>query len=441
MLRSFAKRIYDLLTSGPIKRTFKSVASKYPILDQVVRKLQIKLFDLYHTQPRTLRYRSTSEAKQLFVDVSFLLLEDHKTGIQRVVRSILTQLSHSPPDGFRIQPVYADRYLGYRAANLVIAADHSIELTKSQGQEIISIGDGDVFLGLDFACLATLREAPYLAKIRLSGVKVYFVVYDLLPVQFPKYFTPSSRDFHERWLRALSRFDGVVCISKTIASEYQDWLSLNNIPTASNFKIQHFHLGADINNSAPTRGLPDNALDVVARFQKHPTFLMVGTLEPRKGYGLILDAFTELWSKGREFNLVIVGKVGWNIDLFARRLREHPEQGCRLSWFEGVSDEYLELLYSASDCLIAASEGEGFGLPIIEAGQHGIALLVRDIPVFREVAGGYATYFSGCSVLDTAEQIDGWVRGFALSQQIKSDGIQYNTWEQSVSQLKSAILI
>jgi len=36
----------------------------------------------------------------------------------------------------------------------------------------------------------------------------------------------------------------------------------------------------------------------------------------------------------------------------------------RLFWLEGISDEYLEKVYAASSCLIAASEGEGFGLPL-----------------------------------------------------------------------------
>ena len=54
-------------------------------------------------------------------------------------------------------------------------------------------------------------------------------------------------------------------------------------------------------------------------------------------------------------------------------------------WLEGISDEYLDKVYAASTCLIAASEGEGFGLPLIEAAQHKLPIIARDIPVFREV--------------------------------------------------------
>ena len=91
------------------------------------------------------------------------------------------------------------------------------------------------------------------------------------------------------------------------------------------------------------------------------------------------------------------------------RLKRHPELGRRLFWLEGISDEYLEALYAASSCLIAGSYGEGFGLPLIEAAQHGISIIARDIPVFREVAGDHAYYFSSETGQDLAVEINAWL--------------------------------
>lgn len=436
----FARRVYDLLTSGPIKRTFKSVAKKYPVIDIALRKVQVKLFDWYLTKPRVIHHRAPSDSNMLFVDVSFLVLHDHKTGIQRVVRSILLELQRQSPVGFTVQPVYADPHVGYRPAHLSSGADQSFALTKSSGLHTIAVCKGDIFLGLDFACTATLREAKYLSAIRLEGVEVYFVIYDLLPVQFPHYFTPSSEAFHTRWLKTISQFDGVLCISQSVATQYRAWLNANHLNPSPTFRIDYFHLGADIQHSAPTQGTPPDHAEFLRSLHQRPTFLMVGTLEPRKGYSLILDAFTELWREGKQANLVIVGKAGWNIDALVLALHRHPELGQRLFWLEGVSDEYLEQLYDASACLIAASEGEGFGLPIIEAAQQGLPLLLRDIPVFREVAGHAATYFKGASTQDTAEAITTWMAALQTGTHIKSDTIQYNTWQQSVAQLLHAMM-
>lgn len=60
----------------------------------------------------------------------------------------------------------------------------------------------------------------------------------------------------------------------------------------------------------------------------------------------------------------------------------------------GVSeDEYLELLQNAT-ALVSASRNEGFGIPLVEAMRVGTPIVVSDIPVFHEIGGDAAGYFS-----------------------------------------------
>jgi len=148
-------------------------------------------------------------------------------------------------------------------------------------------------------------------------------------------------------------------------------------------------------------------------------------------------------------NLVIVGKEGWKdfpeelrrtIPEIVSRLRHHPELGRRLFWLEGISDEYLELIYATCTCLIAASEGEGFGLPLIEAAQHKLPIIARDIPVFREVAGNHALYFSGKEPLDLARGIKEWLALHRFGKYPKSDGMTWLTWKESAERLKDIII-
>lgn len=51
-------------------------------------------------------------------------------------------------------------------------------------------------------------------------------------------------------------------------------------------------------------------------------------------------------------------------------------------------------LYLISDFLLLPSKGEGFGLPIIEAGFMRIPIFTASLPVFKEVGNGYIHMFS-----------------------------------------------
>ena len=167
---------------------------------------------------------------------------------------------------------------------------------------------------------------------------------------------------------------------------------------------------------------------------------MVGTIETRKGHAQVVAAFENLWAHGIDANLVIVGRQGWNVDEFINRLRHHPELGRRLFWLEGISDEYLEKIYATCTCLIAASEGEGFGLPLIEAAQHKLPIIARDIPVFREVAGNHAFYFSGKEPTDLAGTVVRWLELHESGKNPDSDGMPWLSWRQSTERLLSIIL-
>ncbi|MEI8403116.1 MAG: glycosyltransferase family 1 protein [Alcaligenaceae bacterium] len=446
MFKSLAKYIYDLMTTGAPRKALKAFITRHPSVDKYIRKVQLALFDGYPVHSRDVRYRTNSTTKVLFVDVSFLVLEDLKTGIQRVTRSVLLQLLKHAPEGYVVQPVYGDHHLGYKPAAMTLTEADELSLAQSLSADPIQISRGDLFLGLNFSCATTLKEQGYLLKLREAGVKVYIVVYDLLPVQFPSYFPTSAKDFHARWLRALVQFDGAICISKAVADDYQAWIQANGLHVSDTFKITHFHLGADLNNSSPSRGLPVDAKLTLDFFRQSPTFLMVGTLEPRKGYRETLEAFTVLWQAKQNINLLIVGNVGWNVDDVIKMIDTHPELNKKLFWLKGVSDEYLEQLYGASVCLIAASEGEGFGLPIIEAAQHGLAVMLRDIPVFREVAGDAAFYFGAIQQADDqsaapsmAQSIKLWLALYETNQHPQSRGIRYISWQQSVEQLKHSL--
>jgi len=376
--------------------------------------------------------------RQLLLDISELVQRDAKSGIQRVVRSILRELLDNPPAGFRVEPVFATTTQGYRYAR-----HFTLAMLDCPGgvleDDVIDYQPGDLFLGLDLQPQVVTAQQPFYRHLRRAGVQVQFVVYDLLPITLPDAFPPGAEHGHGQWLQVVAESDGAVCISAAVAHEMQEWLDRTVDARTQTFKIASFHLGADIHASLPSLGLPSDAATLLTQLRRVPTFLMVGTIEPRKGHAQTLAAIELLWDRNEDVNLVIVGKQGWMVEPLIDRLNHHGELNQRLFWLNAISDEFLEQVYDASACLIAASAGEGFGLPLIEAAQHGLPVIARDIPVFREVAGEHALYFDGATPQALADALAGWLEGHRAGVTIASRAMPWLTWRDSTCHLLAAL--
>ncbi|TWB24578.1 glycosyltransferase involved in cell wall biosynthesis [Nitrospirillum amazonense] len=378
--------------------------------------------------------------RQLLFDVSEMVQRDARTGIQRVVRAILSEWLRSPPEGYVVEPVYAttDRQ-GFRYARRYTTGYLGIPGDWAD-DESVEAWEGDVFVAVDLQPVLLPAQALTLRDWRNRGVRTAAVVYDLLPLLLADHFPPSTYGTFLDWLKTVVQLDVLVGGSKAVADDILDWLQTMNPVRSRPLSVGWYHNGADIDQSEPSGGLPNDADAVLGQLHSRPSFLMVGTIEPRKGHAQVLAGFEQLWRDGTDANLVIVGKEGWMVHELMAALRGHPQLRQRLFLLEGASDEYLEAIYGACACLIAASEGEGFGLPLIEAAHHHLAILARDIPVFREVAGGHASYFpdeTDATVLALA--LRDWLESYNAGQHTRSEGLRYLTWREGARQLWDAI--
>jgi glycosyltransferase involved in cell wall biosynthesis len=383
---------------------------------------------------------------RIYVDVSAMVRVDLRTGIQRVVRALLLALIESPPAGFLFEPVYLSDSAG--GWHWRYARNFMLTLMGCPSEflvdEPVDMQPGEQFLGLDFSGTFVVEAGKrgVFTRMREQGVKTTFVVYDLIPILFEEHFPAGTKAEHADWLYEISKADAALCISASVAADLQAWVAAHGAPRSSRPPLQTswFHLGADLAASKPSDGLEKSANGVLECLRSVPSFLSVGTVEPRKGHAQTLAAFDLLWTQGEQVNLVIVGKEGWMVGDLCARLRSHPQLNKRLFWLEGISDEYLEKVYAESSCLLAASKGEGFGLPLIEAAQHKLPILARALPVFREVAGEHAEFFEGDSAQSLAEAVTKWLQDHRNGSSIESVNMPWLTWKQSAEQLKLALL-
>lgn len=367
-------------------------------------------------------------APRWLVDVTELSREDLGAGVERVTRRLLGELLLAPPSGVRIQPVRLSPAGEYLCANQFLARFVGVPAGSFGADTSAHPRLGDHFIGLDFCRSYAKPFARALSGMRDTGVPVSLLVHDMLPMTHPQWFPEGvPRDF-EAWLRTLSLFaDRALCNSHCTAQELAKVLAQKGLmaPQLQKFVIP---LGADFPPAPWVGALPPKDGCDTCRV------LTVGTVEPRKGHAQALEAFEALWRDGAPFHWIIAGKPGWNVELLVERLRQHPEQGRRLHWLKGPDDRVLASLYRECDVLLAPSFGEGYGLPVAEAGRMGTPLLLRDLPIFREVAGERAQYFSGEDPQVLAKALLDWSKD-TTTKGHEALG-QWGTWAQSAAELK-----
>jgi glycosyltransferase involved in cell wall biosynthesis len=377
--------------------------------------------------------------KVIYLDLSSLIHLEYISGIQRVALSLSKELmKHQFCNGFSVETVFSfpgDTFF-YRTEKRdgrFFACPEDV-----RDESIVEFNDGDILVFLDLHPGNAISKRMGISRLRNMGIWVYFVVYDLLPVMYKDFFSRDMSEQFRRWLEVVITSDGAICISNHVRNCLRNWIDSSGSVPGELFEERIFHLGSDIEEK--TALVATEKTKIPKEKYGERRFLMVGTLEPRKCHALVLDGFEKLWEKGVDVSLVIVGRAGWCNDEFIKRVRHHPLLDKRLFWLDRAADDKVIELYNNSDCLIAASRDEGFGLPLIEAAYHQLPIIARDIPVFREVAGDYAFYFSGESPEDFAGAVQKWLKLYEQGTHPASGGMPYLTWKESARQLLEIIL-
>jgi len=140
---------------------------------------------------------------------------------------------------------------------------------------------------------------------------------------------------------------------------------------------------------------PRNALTTASSLRTlglaHGHYLLtVGTIEPRKNVGHVLDAYGRLPAALRErYPLVIAGAGGWRARSLERQLQALASRG-EIRFLGRVSNEDLPCLYAGAGAFLFPSLYEGFGLPPLEAMASGVPVLMSDRASMPEIAGDAA---------------------------------------------------
>ncbi len=375
---------------------------------------------------------ATGEVR-LLIDVSHIAESDHQTGVSRVVRSLVRQAYLSTRPGLDVRAVQMGKRHELQVASRWLESQGLLLPGESPRAIDEWCSDQDVLLMLDASWARYHEFIPAMKQWRDRGGQVVTALYDLIPIRLPECVPAGGDQWFRKWLEmAVRESDGIICISRAVADDLVDYLRTEKIAHRPGLRIGHWMLGGDFTADPSELEQRADSMLVDGRPRR---VLMVGTIEPRKQYGLALDAFDRLWAQGSQLQLVIVGKPGWMCDDLIERMRSHPEAGKRLHYLGQADDSVLARQYADCDVLLFPTRAEGFGLPILEAAAHGMPVLANDLPVLREIAEGYATFSRMSDAIEIAQAVLAWYEAAQAGTAPSSAGLSMQSWQESSDQL------
>ncbi len=199
-----------------------------------------------------------------------------------------------------------------------------------------------------------------------AGRTLSVMVHDTVPWTHPETLTVRGVSWHRSMIaRAAKRASGLVVPTRAVADE----------------------LAVLVEVDVPVRVVPHGVRVPVghAELDLPPEYVLaVGTIEPRKGIDVLVDAMTML----EGVPLVVAGQPGWG-GVDPRELA--AERGLapeRVRVLGKVTDAELATALRHASVLAVPSLAEGFGLPLLEAMAAGVPVVHTDVPALAEVAGG-----------------------------------------------------
>ncbi len=285
------------------------------------------------------------------------------------------------------------------------------------------VGRVDVFHSPDFVLPPVLQAQTVLT------------VHDLSFLRTPEYAHPAVREYLVQGVpRSLRRANLVLAVSR---STERDVIDLLGVPAE---RVRVIYEGVD----ERFRPVEDEVVlsQVRQRYRLDgPYILAVGTLEPRKNYVGLIEAFARLRERRRiDHELLIVGREGWLYEpIYEQAEALGPRAGVRFLGY--TADVDLPALYTLASCLAYPSFYEGFGLPVLEAMACGTPVVASSSSSLPEVAGDAALLVDPHDVDGMTDALDRALHDEALRVRLRTAGQERArrfTWDGAAEELLTA---
>ncbi|HMK97950.1 MAG TPA: glycosyltransferase family 1 protein [Acidimicrobiales bacterium] len=232
------------------------------------------------------------------------------------------------------------------------------------------LGRQDVVHGTNFVVPPAWRAA------------MVVTVHDLTPVHFPQLVEQATLAFPGLIRKALRRGAWVHTPSNFVAQEVIEVFG------AAPERVRAVHHGLT------PRAVTDSARAQAARLLPpwaRRYVLAVGTVEPRKDFPTLVEAFSRVGKDRPGLALVIAGAERWGSAQLNEAVAASPI-GQRVIRLGRVGDEARDALLAGAAVLAYPSRYEGFGFPPLEAMAAGAPVVTTRCGALEEVLGDAALF-------------------------------------------------
>ena len=168
--------------------------------------------------------------------------------------------------------------------------------------------------------------------------------------------------------------------------------------------------------------------------------LFLGTLEPRKNVGALLDAYELLAGRTGVPPLLLAGKATSAASEWLDRLARPPLRGL-VRHLGYVDPSARRDLYEGALMLVQPSLEEGFGLPVLEAMTAGVPVVAADRGALPEVLGGAGLLVEPDDPGQIASAIERFVEDKPAARDASARGIErakHFSWARAARDMLAA---
>ena len=262
-------------------------------------------------------------------------------------------------------------------------------------------------------------------------IKIVTIIHDISFNFFPQFIKKSDLIFLKTLIpMSLARADKIIAVSEFTKKEIIDYYHIDpkKIECIYNAIADDFSNGVEITEEE--KRVVRKKYNLPEKF-----ILYVGTLQPRKNIGHLIEAFARITGKLDGTKLVIGGnKKAHNFDT---RIDEgvakyHLEQEVIFPGF--VDEQDKKAVFALAQAFVFPSLYEGFGIPVLEAMSQKVPVVCSDIPSLKEIADGGARYFNVESLDDFENTLYTATMDQEIRRELTAKGLErvsFFSWEKS----------